>query len=125
MIKCTYDIKDLNETQIINDGFENRINKDIESKIKILNMNKKENLIFRKRFNKLGINVTHFIIEEKLNYMSNNFNNCSSLKKIEFVSVYAGEVTDMSGMFQKCSELEYIDLSNFDTSNVKNITHII
>ena len=57
LIKCTYEIKDLNETQIINNRIENMINKDIESKIKILNMNKKENLIFRKRFNKLGINV--------------------------------------------------------------------
>ena len=79
LIKCTYDIKDLIETQIINNRIENMINKDIESKIKILNMNKKENLIFRKRFNKLGINVVYFIIEEKLNDMSFIFNNCSSL----------------------------------------------
>ena len=45
LIKCTYDIKDLNETQIINNRYEDIINEDIESKIKILNMNKKENLI--------------------------------------------------------------------------------
>ena len=88
LIKCTYDIKDLNETQIINNRYEDIINEDIESKIKILNMNKKENLIFRKRFDKLGINVVYFIIEEKLNDMSNIFNNCSSLKKIEFISVF-------------------------------------
>ena len=100
LIKCTYDIKDLNETQIINNRYEDIINEDIESKIKILNMNKKENLIFRKRFDKLGINVVYFIIEEKLNDMSNIFNNCSSLKKIEFISVFTEEVTNMESMFQ-------------------------
>ena len=110
MIKCTYDIKDVNETQIINNGYKDIINKDIESKIKILNMNKKENLIFRKRFNKLGINVVDFIIEEKLNDMSLIFNNCSSLKKIEFISVFAEEVNNMRGMFEGCNELEYIDI---------------
>ena len=121
LIKCTYDIKDLNETQIINNRYEDIINEDIESKIKILNMNKKENLIFRKRFDKLGINVVYFIIEEKLNDMSNIFNNCSSLKKIEFISVFTEEVTNMESMFEGCTELEYIDLSNFNTINVKNM----
>ena len=27
----------------------------------------------------------------------------------------------MSGMFQNCNELEYLDLSNFNTSKVNNI----
>ena len=88
MIKCTYDIKDLNETQIINNNLGNLINKDIESKVKIWN-NNKEKLIFKKSFNKLGINVLYFIIEEKLNDMSLMFYNCPSLKRIEFISVLA------------------------------------
>ena len=30
----------------------------------------------------------------------------------------------MSGMFQKCKELEYLDLSNFTTSNVTKMNHM-
>ena len=45
LIKCTYYIKDLKEThQIINNSYEGYINKDIESKVKIFNDNKKEKL---------------------------------------------------------------------------------
>ena len=124
LIKCTYDIrkKDLNKThQIINNRYEEYINKDIESKVKLFIDNKKEKLIYKRRFNKLGINIVYFIIEEKLNDMSNIFNNCSSLKKIEFISVFTEEVTNMSGMFEGCTELEYIDLSVFNTINVNNM----
>ena len=50
--------------QIINDtDINNKINKEIKSKIKILNDNKKEELIFTKKFNKTGINTIDFIIE--------------------------------------------------------------
>ena len=81
--RCTYEIKDYNATQIINNCFKNNmlLNEEIESKIKILNGNKKEKLIFKKKFNKLGINTIDFIIEEKLNNMSFMFYNCTSLKK--------------------------------------------
>ena len=30
----------------------------------------------------------------------------------------------MSGMFQECYELEYLDLSNFDTSNVTDMANM-
>ena len=118
LIKCTYEIKDFNETQIINYRGKVDINEDIKAKIKILNNNQRENLIFKKIFNQLGLNIIYFVIEEKLNDMSFMFNNCKSLKKIEFISPKTEEVTNMSSMFQNCEELEYIDLSNFNTNNV-------
>ena len=54
-IKCIYEINDYNYNQIINntDGLE--INKEVESKIKILNNGRKEKLIFKKKFDKIGI----------------------------------------------------------------------
>ena len=83
LIKCTYDIKDDSETQIINDIYENEfvflINEEIQKKIKIWNNNKTEKLIYRKSFNKLGTNTIYFIIEEKLNDMIFIFNECISL----------------------------------------------
>ena len=119
--KCLYEIKDYNYTQIINNQFEHFINNDIEPKIKILNNNKKESLIFQKRFEKLGLNEIDFIIEEKLNNMCFMFNNCTSLKQIKFISIDTSQVTDMSRMFFGCNELELIDISSFDTSNVTNM----
>ena len=80
LIKCTYDIKDDSETQIINDRIENEsvcvINEEIQKKIKIWNNNKSEKLEYRKRFDKLGPNTIYFIIEEKLNDMRFIFNKC-------------------------------------------------
>ena len=33
-------------------------------------------------------------------------------------------VVTFEGMFQECDELEYLDLSNFDTSNVTNMSYM-
>ena len=120
-IRCTYEIKDFNEIQIINDRSENYSNQEIASKIKILNGDKKEELIFRKKFDKLGINTIDFIIEEKLNNLSYLFYKCSSLKKVNFISFETSQVNKMRAMFVECFELEELDLSNFDTSNVTDM----
>ena len=120
-IKCTYDIKDYNFTQILNYRGEKTINKEIESKIKILNGNTKEPLVFKKKFNKIGMNTIIFIVEEKLVNMSYLFNKCKSLKKVEFFSFETIQCTNMRAMFQLCEELEYLDLSNFITSNVTDM----
>ena len=55
--RCYYEIKDYNEIQIISDK-----NEEIKLKVKILNGNRKEKLIFKKKFNKIGINYIDFII---------------------------------------------------------------
>ena len=121
--KCYYDIQDYKETQIINDRirYNNKdfINKEIKSKIKILNNGKKEKLIFKKRFNNIGINTIDFIIEEQLTNLKFLFFNCTSLKKIEFLSFDTSQVIDMNSMFSLCIELEDLDLSSFNTSNLE------
>jgi len=122
--RCTYEVKDYNPIQIINNGDENdfhNMNRDIEAKIKILNGNKKEQITLTKKFNQIGLNVIEFIIEEQLTNMSYMFNNCSFLKKIEFISIDTSKVTDLTGIFQGCKELEYLDLTKFNTSNVNDI----
>ena len=122
LIKCIYDIKDNNIThQIINNRGEKTVNEEIESKIKILNGNQKEKLIFQKKFDKMGMNEITFIVEEKLNNMSFMFNDCSSLKEIYFINFETIKATSMSAMFQKCNEIENLDLSNFNTSNVTDM----
>ena len=94
-IKCTYDIKDFNMTQILNYRGETYINEEIETKIKILNGAKTEPLVFQKKFNKLGLNTIIFIVEKNLVNMSYLFNKCKSLKKIEFISFETIQCTNM------------------------------
>ena len=48
-IKCSYEVTEENEIQIINDRNENYVNEEIVTKIKILNGDKKESLIFKKK----------------------------------------------------------------------------
>ena len=84
--KCFYETKDNDEIQILNYRNEDNINEEIKSKIKILNNNKKEDLIYKKKFDKIGLNDVEFIIEGMLNNISFLFYDCSSLKKIEFIS---------------------------------------
>jgi len=63
-IKCQYEIQDNdNYIQIINNRDKDLVNEEIELKIKMLNGDKKENLIFQKKFNKKGIYTIYFIIE--------------------------------------------------------------
>ena len=53
------------------------------------------------------------------------FNKCKILKEIKGLNkLFTNKVTDMEGMFQLCGELEYLDLSNFDTSNVENMKNM-
>ena len=71
-----------------------------------MNDDRKENLIYKKKFDKLGLNVIYFIIEEKLNDLSFIFSDCLSLKKIKFINPQTEEITRMFGMFNECIEIE-------------------
>ena len=109
-IRCIYKIKDHNETQIINYRSENHVNEDIGKKIKILNGDKKEELIFKKKFDNLGINTIDFIVEEKLTNLSYLFSKCSSLIEVKFISFETDQVNKMRKMFSECNKLKLIKL---------------
>ena len=121
LIRCTYDVKDYNLVQIMNNRGEKYINEEIESKIKILNGDKREPLVFQKKFSSPGMNTIIFIIEGNLNNMSYLFNKCISLKKVEFFSFENIRATKMIATFQMCEQLEYLDISNLNTSNVTSM----
>ena len=46
------------------------------------------------------------------------FNGCSSLKELNLSNFNTNNVTNMVSMFYLCSSLEELNLSNFDTNNV-------
>ena len=48
------------------------------------------------------------------------FGHCLKLKEIKGINNFnTSKVKNMKYMFSECKELEYIDLSNFNTSNVE------
>ena len=50
---CTYNVKNINDDiQIINNKYGNCLNREIESKIKILNNGKKEKLVLKKKLDR-------------------------------------------------------------------------
>ena len=50
------------------------------------------------------------------------FIQCHKLKEIKGINKFnTKKVTNMKEMFQKCYELENLDLSNFNTQNVNNM----
>jgi surface protein len=53
------------------------------------------------------------------------FNKCNKLKEIKGLNkLNTNKVIKMNSMFQLCTELEYLDLSNFDTSNVTDMSYM-
>ena len=109
-IKCTYQVNDANKyIKIMNNKCGKEINKDLETKIKIVNSCKEEKLSFKMKYEKTGINIIYFLIEGKLNNRSYMFRNCSSLKQISFAFVETDQVTNMNSMFSGCYELENAD----------------
>ena len=53
------------------------------------------------------------------------FYNCKALREIKAIDkLITKKVTNMQSMFQLCCQLEYLDLSNFDTSNVTDMSYM-
>ncbi len=58
--------------------------------------------------------------------MSFMFSNCIKLKEIKGINKFnTNQVTKINSMFQHCHELEYLDLSNFDTSKVTEMNQCL
>ena len=56
--------------------------------------------------------------------MASMFNGCSSLKEINLSNFNTNNVTDMAYMFTGCSSLKDLNLSNFNTNNVTNMEYM-
>ena len=56
--------------------------------------------------------------------MDSLFNGCSSLKSINLTNFDTNRLTNMASMFSGCRSLDAIDLSGFNTYNVYNMTRL-
>ena len=52
------------------------------------------------------------------------FYNCSSLTNLDLSNFNTQNVKNMNTMFYNCSSLTNLDLSNFNTQNVKNMSYM-
>jgi len=69
----------------------------------------------------ISLNLSNFNASNVTN-MELMFNKCHKLKRIDGLNhLSTCQVTNMGGLFHNCYEIEYLDLSNFDTSNVTDI----
>ena len=57
----------------------------------------------------------------KVTNMESMFNKCSGLTSLDLSNFDTSNVTHMGGMFYGCSGLTYLDLSDWDTSNVTDM----
>ena len=136
----------LNQNEINKEEIKNNIivylmNKRINTKIKdnkwIINYNFEKDgsyeftIIFKKKLSNLNsffencsllsIDLSYFDTSE-VNNMGGMFNYCQKLKEIKGLNRFnTSQVYYMRIMFQDCHELVYLDLTNFDTSNVKSM----
>ena len=62
-----------------------------------------------------GLNYLNTSNVKRMAYM---FNGCSSLSSLDLSNFDTSNVTDMEGMFKNCGSLKNLDLSSFDTSHV-------
>ena len=70
------------------------------------------------------INLSNFDTSNVEN-MKGMFTACQKLKEIQGINSFnTSKVIDMKGMFIGCKEIEYLDLSNIDTSNVQNMDNM-
>ena len=57
-------------------------------------------------------------------HLKRMFNNCSLLKYLDLSNFNTSKVTSMYGIFQNCTKLTTVDLTSFDTSNANDIGSI-
>ena len=53
--------------------------------------------------------------------MVSMFTNCSSLESLDVSNFDTSNVTDVSYMFEDCTNLKDVDISNFDMSNAYGV----
>ena len=139
-------INDINKNIIL---FNKEINRNIDvyinqEKINII----KENNKWQYKFNKIGKYMFEIVFNDNItnckslfskciNIISldlSNFNNanvtdmedmfseCNKLKEVKGINkLITNNVTNINGIFNKCFELEYLDLSNFNTDNITDM----
>ena len=68
-----------------------------------------------------GLNTVTLIFEDEINSCANMFYNVEDLIEIDLSKFNSANVRSLENMFYGCKNLKYIDISNFDTSQVNTM----
>ena len=86
--------------------------------------NERINFSYKYKFEKEGKYSLKILFKRLIKNMNLMFNECSSLTSLNLTNFNTNNVQNMSGMFNKCSSLTSLNLSNFNTNNVNNMSFI-
>ena len=67
------------------------------------------------------ISGLEYLNTANVEFMDNMFNGCSALKSLDLTNFNTAKVTNMGNMFNGCSALTSLDLTNFNTANVTDM----
>ena len=70
------------------------------------------------------ISGLEYLNTANVDFMDNMFNGCSALKSLDLTNFNTANVTNMGNMFNGCSALTSLDLTNFNTANVEFMYHM-
>ena len=112
-------IKNVNNMKLMFKNCKSLKKIDFPSNIKNVN-NMKGSFTFCENLENIVLSSFEF---NKLEDLSEIFQGCLNLKKIKFPSKIK-DVNNMKGSFSSCQNLENIDLSSFDFSNVKDLSEM-
>ena len=95
----------------------------LHSVLALLDLSKIKSLgwMFYKIKNLVSISFTNKFNIESIRYMNNMFELCTKLTSIDLSNINAQNVRSMREIFLSCSSLETINLNNFKVQNTKNM----
>ena len=70
------------------------------------------------------ISGLEYLNTANVEFMDYMFNGCSALKSLDLTNFNTAKVTDMGNMFNGCSALTSLDLTNFNTANVESMDYM-
>ena len=91
---------------------------EIREKCKIMINNKEIPFTYNYKFNKKGKFIIKYYFSNNIIRANNLFRGCESLTKIDLSNFNASNVEDMSYIFGWCKSLKNINLSNINTQNL-------
>ena len=97
--------------------------KEIINKCEIeINGNKLKNFGYFVKFQSKGEYIINYKFKSPLNRTDYMFAECTKLKHLDLDNFYSKDVTNMSCMFIQCTSLEDLNINKIDTQNVNDIS---
>ena len=95
-----------------------------ENNVEIYINNKKINFNYKYENNEIGQINVKFKFNKLLTSTSYLFHKCSALESIDLSSFNTNKVNDMSHMFSECCSLKSLDLFSFNTNKVNDMSYM-